>query len=198
MVRPAANTNAHQRDLRLDPCQLPVRYSAPLRAPGVGVAAVLLDRERVVIRRPLGGVEATLACPVAAFRGVAVRMTVDPATEALRTEIELMHPDSAMSLPLASCEDLGSADDVAADWQAWGKALGLPLLIVDADGSVREVAGARTAQEPPRARRMPALLKHRRPRNLKRRRMIAMSMVSVTEPGSEAGRIEGREIIARD
>lgn len=189
MVRPAANTNAHQRDLRLDPCQLPVRYSAPLALPGGGVAAVLIERERVVVRRPLGGVQATLACPIRAFRGVAVRMSVDPATEVLRTEIELMHPDSAMSLPLVRADELASAEDVAADWRAWGEVFGLPLLIVDPDGRVREVAAAHKKAAAPSARRMPALLKHRRPRGLKRRRMSAMI---------ESGRIEGREIIARD
>ncbi len=191
MVHQAANTNATLRDLRLDPFALPVRYSARLTAPSASVAAVWLDRDRVVVRRPIGGVEATLACPIRMFRGVAVRMTVDPATEALRTEIELMHADSAMSLPLASVEDLGDAEDVAADWQAWGKALGLPLLIVDHDGSIREAAPGPISgpASAPRSRRALAAVKRRRPRFLKRRKMASMA---------ETGRIEGREIIARD
>lgn len=190
MGRQAANTNATARELRLDPFALPVRYSAALPAPG-GVAVIVLGRDRVVVKRPLGGVDATIACPIRAFRGVAVRMALDPATDRLRTEIELMHRDAAMSLPLASVEDLGDGEDVAADWQAWGKALRLPLLIVETDGAVREAVPrlGGVAVAAPRARRMVASLKHRRPRFLKRRK---------TGAGGETTRIEGREIIARD
>ncbi len=190
MGRQAANTNATQRDLRLDPFALPVRYSAALAAPA-GVAAIVLGRDRVTVKRPLGGIDATLTCPIRAFRGVAVKMTVDAATDRLRTEIELMHPDSAMSLPLASVEDLGDGEDVAADWQAWGKALGLPLLIVEADGAIREAMprlGGLDVQAP-RARRMASPLKRRRPRFLKRRKIGVQG---------ESVRIEADEIIARD
>ena len=186
----AANTNATARDLRLDPFALPVRYSVALAAPA-GVAAIVLGRDRVTVKRPLGGIDATLSCPIRAFRGVAVKMTVDAATDRLRTEIELMHADSAMSLPLASVEDLGDGEDVAADWQAWGKALGLPLLIVEIDGSVREATprlGGIEAKAQ-RARRMASPLKRRRPRFLKRRKVGVKG---------ETLRIRADEIIARD
>ncbi|SHE74845.1 hypothetical protein SAMN02745157_0846 [Kaistia soli DSM 19436] len=190
MGRTAANTNATQRDLRLDPFSLPVRYSAILSHPN-GVAAIVLGRDHVTVKRPLGGIDATLSCPIRAFRGVAVRMTVDAVSDRLRTEIELMHPDSAMSLPLASVEDLGDGEDVAADWQAWGKALGLPLLIIETDGTVREAMprlGGLDIQAP-RARRMVASMKRRRPRFLKRRKIGSKG---------ETARVEVNEIIARD
>ncbi len=190
MGRQAANANATDRDLRLDPFALPVRYSAVLSAPA-GVAAIVLGRDRVTVKRPLGGIDATLTCPIRAFRGVAVKMTVDQATNRLRTEIELMHADSAMSLPLASVEDLGDGEDVAADWQAWGKALCLPLLIVETDGTVREAVPHLGGIEAtaPRARRMASPLKRRRPRFLKRRK-VGVAGATI--------RIEADEIIARD
>lgn len=192
MRHQAANTNATIRDLRLDPFALPVRYSTPLSgALAEGIAAVYLDRDRVIVKRPLGGVDATVTCPVRAFRGVAVRMTVDPVTDGVRTTIELMHRDPDMSLPLVSVDDLGNAEDVAADWQAWGKALDLPLLIVEGDGGVREAMARPGALgvAPAKARRMVSSLTRRRPRFLKRRK---------TGVKAEVATIEGREIIARD
>ena len=135
----AANLNATNRDIRLDPKSLPVRFSTRVQGPSRPVvASVVLDRERVVMKRPLAGIDATVACPLSAFRGVAVRMSVDPVTDEIRTVVELMHRDPAMSIPLVSREDLGDAEDIAADWQAWGKALGLPLLVVEGDGTIRE------------------------------------------------------------
>jgi hypothetical protein len=192
MARMAANTNGAAKELRLDPYSLPVRYSAPLRGPSaVGVASIHLDESRVTVKRPLGGIDATLACPVSAFRGVAVRMEVDPRSQDIHAVVELMHPDPAMSLPLVIAEDMGDAEDIAADWQAWGKALGLPLLIVDADGTVREALPrlGGLVVHPVKARRMVSSLSRRRPRFLKRRKVGA---------SGEMDQVTGREIIARD
>jgi len=191
-MRQAANFNVTVRDIRLDPTSLPVRFSAPVAGPSrPALASVYLDRERVVVKRPLAGIDATVTCPLSAYRGVAVRMSVDADTDAIRTTVELMHRDPAMSLPLVSREDLGDAEDVAADWQAWGKALGLPLLIVEGDGTVREAlsqTGGLVVGDV-KARRQVASLTKRRPRFLKRRK---------TGLQGERGTVEGREIIARD
>lgn len=188
----AANLNATNRDIRLDPKSLPVRFSTRVQGPSRPVvASVVLDRERVVMKRPLAGIDATVACPLSAFRGVAVRMSVDPVTDEIRTVVELMHRDPAMSIPLVSREDLGDAEDIAADWQAWGKALGLPLLVVEGDGTIREalskVGGVVVGEV--KARRTVASLTKRRPRFLKRRK---------TGFNTEGGVLAGREIIARD
>ena len=96
-----------------------------------------------------------------------------------------------MSIPLVSREDLGDAEDVAADWQAWGQALALPLLIVEGDGTVREALSkiGSVVVADAKARRTVASLTKRRPRMLKRRK---------TGRYTEGGRVEGREIIARD
>lgn len=183
---------AYGNDLRVDPFALPVRYSATLAGPASATTpSVYLDREQAIIKRRLGGIPTTLSTPVSAFRGVAVRMTGDAETGAVRTIVELMHRDPAMSLPLVVIEDLGDGEDVAADWQAWGRALGLPLLIVDGDGTVRtplEQLGGLVVN-PAKARRAPASITRRRPRFLKRRK---------TGFNTEALTLTGREIIARD
>ncbi|BCP52525.1 hypothetical protein K32_11420 [Kaistia sp. 32K] len=183
---------ASGNDLRLDPFALPVRYEATLAGPASATTpAVYLDREQAIIKRRLGGIPTTLSTPVSAFRGVAVRMSGDPETGAVRTIVELMHRDPAMSLPLVVVEDLGNGEDVAADWQAWGRALGLPLLIVDGDGTVRaplEQLGSLVVGDP-KARRAPASITRRRPRFLKRRK---------TGFYNEVETLSGREIIARD
>ncbi|MCX5497371.1 DUF6101 family protein [Kaistia dalseonensis] len=181
-----------RKDLRLDPFALPIRYSAPLPGPASATAAsVYLDRAKVVVKRTLGGIPATLSYPVSAFRGVAVRMKVEPETGDVSAVIELMHRDPCMTLPLAVAGDLGDAEDVAADWQAWGKALGLPLLIVEGDGTVREALSqlGGLVVNPVKARRIVSSLSRRRPRFLKRRK---------TGIQGETELLTGREIIARD
>ncbi|MBB5752101.1 DUF6101 family protein [Prosthecomicrobium pneumaticum] len=178
--------------LRLDPFALPVRFEAPLPAPRGGAvpAQIYLDRAQAVMKRRIGGVPAMLAFPIRAYRGVAVRMTAD-AEGRVRTVIELMHRDPALSLPLVVADDLGDGEDVAADWQAWGRALGLPLLIVDTDGAVREpvarLGGLDIGAQKPR--RLHSHFAARRPRFLKRRKVGRAGPQPV---------LCGREIIARD
>ena len=190
-----ASVQAHSaigNDLRLDPFALPVRYSAALAGPASATTpSVYIDRQQAIVKRRLGGIPTTLSTPVSAFRGVAVRMTGDAETGAIHTVVELMHRDPSMSLPLVVLEDLGDGEDVAADWQAWGRALGLPLLIVDGDGTVRtplEQLGPLVVGEA-KARRAPSSLKGRRPRFLKRRK---------TGFYKEVETLYAREIIARD
>jgi hypothetical protein len=181
-----------KNDLRLDPFALPVRYTANLPGPVSATRpAVYLDRNQVIVKRTLGGIPATLTFPVSAFRGVAVSMRVNPETGDVTAIIELMHRDPSLSLPLSVAGDLGDAEDVAADWQAWGKALGLPLLIVEGDGTIREALSQMggIVVSPVKARRMVSSLSRRRPRFLKRRKIGF---------AGETELLTGREIIARD
>jgi hypothetical protein len=100
--------------------------------------------------------------------------------------VELMHRDPALSLPLVVADE---PEDVAADWQAWGRALNLPLLVVTEDGTVKapvDRIGALVVYES-KPRRRYSFFADRRPRFLVRRK-----------PG-RAGpmeRVTGREIIA--
>ncbi|HET7715140.1 MAG TPA: DUF6101 family protein [Bauldia sp.] len=167
------------RFFRLDPFALPVRH-------GERDEAFILDRDRAVVRRSLSGVAATLDVPVSAYRGVAVRMFTEGEEGDLRVVVELMHPDAALSLPLAVA---GEPEDVAADWVAWGRALNLPLLFVEQDGTVSSPdAGGPPAPKPGR-RRGGAPFRGRRSRFARRRKI---GEHKATE------RLDGREIIARD
>lgn len=199
--------------LRVDPFALPVRYAVPQALPahssfhsgggagprastrGVGggaagvpgpVTAVHLTREMAVLQRRTPAGTTTLSVPLTAYRGVAVRMAA--AGEGLRVVLELAHPDPALAVPLAIADDPA---EMAADWQAWGRVLGLPLLLVGIDGRIEhplDQLGPLTVAAP-RPRRRHSFFAGRRPRFLVRRK-----------PGRSGPdvRVEGREISAWD
>lgn len=171
------------REFRLDPGTLPVCSET---AEG-GRADFFLDHDVVVFRSAAGTRQRTV--PVSDYEGVAVRIA--PVIGPLRLALELSHPDPDYVLPLA-CG--GQPDDVAADWQAWGRKLGLPLLVVSPDGSVTRYERHGPAGKPtvalnaPVSRRRHAYFAGRRPRFLKRRK---------AGPLGGLERIVAREIIAR-
>ena len=123
---------------------------------------VELYRERVVVRRSLGGMRMALNMPVSAFAGVAIRVLAREG-EAPSVSVTLEHKDPALALPLLVC---GETDEAFADWRAWGNVLGLPLLVAEDDGELREpfarMGGVRVDTVRPRRRRRSAL-KRRRP-----------------------------------
>ena len=123
------------RALRLDPFSLPVRFEAADEAADGRRRVIDLHRERVVVRRSVRGMRMALNLPVAAFRGVAIRLTGAANGPPTSIAVVLEHGDPALSLPLFSSS---TSDDIVAEWQSWGRVLGLPLLIVEPDGSVRE------------------------------------------------------------
>jgi hypothetical protein len=176
---------------RLDPFSLPVRFSAADEAADQHLRIVDLHRERVVLRRSVRGMRMTMSLPVKAFRGIAIRLMQegpDKAPSAIAVVLE--HGDPALSLPLFSST---ASDDVLAEWQSWGRVLGLPLLVADADGTLREPFGRLGALrvEPPasRRRRRNAIARRRPFRALRRRTGVAP-----TTPTVHSGE---REIIAR-
>jgi Family of unknown function (DUF6101) len=120
---------------RLDPFSLPVRFTAADDAADERLRVVDLHRERVVLRRSVRGIRMALNMPVAAFRGVAIRVSGEAGEAPTAIAVVLEHSDPALSLPLfASAE----RDDIVAEWQSWGRVLGLPLLVAEGDGSLRE------------------------------------------------------------
>ena len=181
---------------RLDPFSLPVRFEAADQAADGQMRVVDLYRERVVMRRAVRGMRMALNMPVAAFRGVAIRMSdaagapcggVPPASIA----VVLEHDDPALSLPLFSAPQ---TDDIVAEWQSWGRVLGLPLLVAEADGSLREPfarMGALRLETPSLRRRRRTAIARRRPPRLLRRRP------GETREAPAVHRDE-REIIARE
>jgi hypothetical protein len=104
-------------------------------------------------------------------------------------DVMLEHGDPA--LPLFSATE---SNDIVAEWQCWGRVLGLPLLIVESDGSLREPFARFGTQlrikAPTWRRRRRSAIARRRPARILRRRPGARPETSVVHRGE-------LEIIAR-
>jgi hypothetical protein len=176
---------------RLDPFALPLRFTVSDRAADERVRSVELTRERVVVRRAVSGIKMALNLPVAAYLGVAIRMEPPTAQDAGAISVVLEHSDPALSLPLYRAQD---GTDIVAEWQCWGRVLGVPLLVAETDGTLREPfarVGAVRVSAPVARRRKRSAIKRRRPSILLRRRMGGMPACPTVHRGE-------REIIARN
>jgi hypothetical protein len=179
------------RTSRLDPFSLPVRFEATDESADGRRRVIDLHRERVVVHRSLRGMRMAVNLPVAAYRGVAIRLTGHANAPPTAIAVVLEHCDPALSLPLFSSS---ATDDIVAEWQAWGRVLGLPLLIAERDGSLREPfarLGALRIEAPTWRRRRRSAIARRRPALLLRRRAGKPSEVRAIHRGE-------REIIARN
>ena len=136
--------------------------------PTSGCAHVELHRERVVVRRSVRGMRMALNMPVSAFAGVAHPM-LPTARDGDAVAVVLEHKDPALALPLFVSDE---ADEAMAEWRAWGNVLGLPLLVAEDDGGLREpfarIGGVRIERAAP-APPPPQRAKRRRPSILLRR-----------------------------
>jgi hypothetical protein len=176
---------------RLDPFSLPVRFTAADEAADERLRIVDLHRERVVLRRTVAGMRMALNMPVAAFRGVAIRLCGEAGHVPTAIAVVLEHADPALSLPLFSAPE---TDDIVAEWQSWGRVLGLPLLVAQGDGSLREPfarLGALRIEAPTWRRRRRTTIARRRPPRLLRRRPGTSRAAPVVHR-------DEREIIARN
>jgi Family of unknown function (DUF6101) len=177
--------------MRLDPFSLPVRFEAADKAADARLCVVDLHRERVVLRRSVGGMRMALNMPVAAYRGVAIRLCGEAGRAPDAIAVVLEHSDPALSLPLFCAPE---ADDIVAEWQSWGRVLGLPLLVAEGDGKFREPfarIGALRIEAPTWRRRRRSAVSRRRPFRLLRRRPGALPAIPLVHRGE-------REIIARN
>jgi Family of unknown function (DUF6101) len=178
------------RALRLDPFSLPVRFEAADEAADERTRIVDLHRERVVLRRSVRGIRMALNMPVASYRGVAIRLTGETDKPPTSIAVVLEHRDPALSLPLFSSSE---RDDIVAEWQSWGRVLGLPLLVAEGDGSLREPfarLGSLRIEAPTWRRRRRTAIARRRPSRLLRRRPGKIRAVPLVHH-------DEREIIAR-
>ena len=176
---------------RLDPFSLPLRFEVSDKAADERKRSVELTRERVVVHRAVRGIKMAVELPVSAYLGVAVRMEQPAGDCPGAITIVLEHRDPSLSLELYRAAD---GSDIVAEWQSWGRVLGMPLLVAEADGGLREpferMGALNTASPCPRRRRRTAL-SQRRPSILLRRRPGVM-------PASPAVYRDEREIIARN
>jgi hypothetical protein len=179
------------RSLRLDPFALPARYAARDGGADGQIRQIELDRDRVVLMRAVRGIPMKVRLPVNDFRGVVMRTLPPEGAEPAAVAIVLEHRDNALSVPLFVAPE---GDDALAQWKAWGRVLGMPLLVVESDDSLREPfrrigrvnAGALSAR-----RKRRAAIRWRRPSILMRRKPGRPS----AQPPVHRGE---REIIARD
>jgi hypothetical protein len=151
---------------------------------------VELHRERVVVRRRVRGIPMAVNLPVASFLGVAIRMLSPDSESPGGICIVLEHADPGLSVPLCVAPD---GDDVVADWQSWAQVLQMPLLIAEADGTMRRpfpCLGQLRVGVPARRRRGRTAMKRRRPSLLSRRKPGSAKSAAMVH--------RGREIIARN
>ena len=176
---------------RLDPFTLPVRFAVGDISADGRVRVVELSRERVVHRRAVAGIKMAVNVPVAAYLGVAVRMEPPADGSPGGVAVVLEHRDPGLSLPLYRAAE---GTEIVAEWQSWARVLGMPLLVAEADGALREPfarIGAVRVAAPVRRRRRRGTIKVRRPSIFLRRK--------AGDPrGPRAVHRGEREIIARD
>jgi hypothetical protein len=137
------------------------------------------------------GMRMAVNVPLSAYRGVAIRLTGEAGQMPSAIAVVLEHGDPALSLPLFSSS---VTDDVVAEWQSWGRVLGLPLLVAERDGTLREPfarLGAVRVETPTWRRRRRTVIARRRPALLLRRRTVKPSYPPAICCGE-------REIIARN
>lgn len=199
VIAPGSPEESHRKSAmgpwpRLDPFSLPVRFTALDEAADGRLRVVDLHRERVVVRRSVRGMRMALNMPIAAFRGVAIRVCLGEAVSGTDASggiaVVLEHSDPALSLPLFATND---SDEIIAEWQSWGRVLGLPLLVAETDGSLRDpfsrIGALRIETPAPRRRRRNAIFR-RRPTRLLRRSPGTLAETPLVHRGE-------REIIAR-
>jgi hypothetical protein len=156
--------------LRLDPYNLPVRYAAHDSGADGGVRDIELDRERVMFKREVRGIAMKIGVNIREFAGIALR-TLPPEGEVpAAVAIMLEHRDKGLTVPLFVAAE---GDDAVAEWKSWGRVLGVPLLVAEADGALREpfrrIGRLAIGQPAPRRRRR-AAIKWRRPSIMLRRK----------------------------
>ena len=176
---------------RLDPLALPLRFEVSDHTADGRVRDVELHHERVVVRRAVRGIKMALNLPVTAYLGVSIR--IEPPMQEFGGAVVLVleHPDQALSLTLYRASD---CTDIIAEWRTWGRILGLPLLVTDDDGGLREPfprIGHIRVGSPVARRRRQSAIKRRRPLMPLRRRVGGWS----DDPTVHRGE---REIIARN
>ncbi|MFD2184905.1 DUF6101 family protein [Rhodoplanes azumiensis] len=179
------------RHVRLDPFALPVRFRTADQASDSKERIVELDHDTLVLRRAVAGIPMKVSVPVASFLGVALRVAPPDETSDGSVAVVLEHDDPALTVPLFVADD---GTDAVAEWQLWANRLGLPLLVAETDGTLREpfarMGGVRLAK---------TQLRRRRASPLKRRRAsILMRRKPGRLPVAPCVHKDEQEIIARN
>ena len=125
------------------------------------------------------------------FAGVTMRTLPPEGGEPAVVAVMLEHRDNGLTVPLFVATE---GDDAMAQWKSWSRVLGVPLLVADSDGALREpfrrIGRLGIGNPAPRRRRRGAV-KRRRPSILMRRKPGRPSATPNVYRGE-------REIIARN
>src|ERR1700720_2743024 len=97
------------RTSRLGPFSFPLRFSNAYPGPHQTLPTVDLHREHVVLHRRVRGMRMALNLPLAAFRGVAIRLAHKANENPTAIAVVLEHGDPALSLPLYASSE---SDDI--------------------------------------------------------------------------------------
>ncbi len=179
------------RALRLDPHALPARYEARDGGADGQVRDIELDRERVVLRRAVRGIPMKVGVPIRDFRGVTLKTLPPDGDQPAAVAVMLEHRDTALSVPLFVAD---RGDEAMAEWKSWSRVLGVPLLVDDGDGTVRE-----PFQRLGQLNVGPALARKKRRAAIRWRRPSILMRRKPGRPMADASvHREEREIIARD
>ncbi|EAU42283.1 hypothetical protein FP2506_05576 [Fulvimarina pelagi HTCC2506] len=184
----APKPNWANEPVRIDPTVPVASQSIEILAADGEMVRYQVSPRGAVIHRKLqrAGLPVSIALSARAFKGIAAR-AMEHADGSVTVTLELHHhSDPALCVPLLVASDLY---DVAADWRSWADFFGLPMLMVEADGSVvalEETVGTVKTGEPAPRRR--SSNRTRRPRFLARRKPGGLGMRMV---------VAGEEIIAR-
>lgn len=146
-VQPAGSS----RNLRLDPHSFPVRYEARDGRADGGSRQIEINRERVLVRRAVRGINMIVQVGIRDFLGIACRQTDGGRA------LVLAHRDPSLSVPLLVSPD---NDEVEQAWTIWTDLLALPQIDEEDD----------VAREPAPRRRRHHVIKERRPKFLVRRK----------------------------
>jgi hypothetical protein len=126
------------RNARLDPFALPVRYRTTDGSADRCERIVEIDRDRVVMQRMVRGIAMKVSTRLRDFLGVAIRI-VPPKNEfegAIAVMLE--HRDPGLVVPLFVATD---GREISVEWRTWARVLGLPALVEDAQGCLRDPFG---------------------------------------------------------
>lgn len=175
-VRPQATGRPEGRPVFVE---LPLRLEAQT-ADGAR-CRVVVEPGQILLERPVAGLACAIRLPASALDGVAAAFL--PGGPAVR----LVHREASLTIDLVHAASPGIAIELR---DGLARALGLPALFVDAEGTVFGAARrmGRVAAQQPQPRRGGRIALKRRPRFLTRRAL-----------GGEvdAPPLAGREIIAR-
>ena len=179
--------------LDLDPKTLPVRYSLPVDdGPDRARKArdlVEIRHGSIAVKHEVHGVPAVSRnLALEDFSGVAIRIeALDDGFDSFAVSVNLHHPDPKLCFPLHVSREMS---DVGARWQSWARALNLPLLLPDLDGTWREPTERFGKLFVNRPHQRPARL------GLATRRSAISSIRDLGDQGLVRA-VSGKEIIAR-